>query len=158
MPRFAAVPLAIALVAPMPAASALSAPPRPAARHNVSDPIGSLVDRFNAARTDFAADDLAATLAPDYQEISPVGDVDSRDQVIGFYRPDRRVPAPAIKSSERAIALHGDWALVTERRSFDVPRPDGSVVTRSLRARYVAVRHGATWQLASAQFTPIPAR
>ena len=78
MPRFAAVPLAIALVAPMPAASALSAPPRPAARHNVSDPIGSLVDRFNAARTDFAAilaalregRDLPLDHEPDF--VSPV--------------------------------------------------------------------------------------
>lgn len=120
--------------------------------------VGRLVDRFNAARTAFDDRGLAGTLAPDYQEISPVGDIDSRDRVIGFYKPAQRGPAPALVSNERAVALHRDWALVTERLSFDMAKPDGTKVTRSLRARYVAVRTAVGWQLASAQYTGIPNR
>ncbi|MEH3160049.1 MAG: nuclear transport factor 2 family protein [Sphingomonas taxi] len=120
--------------------------------------LGQLVDRFNAARADFADTALAATLAPDFEEISPVGDVDDRAKVIGFYRPADRKPAPVLQGSERSIALHGTWALVTERLSFAMPRPDGTTLTRSLRVRYVAVKAPGGWQLASAQYTGIPAR
>ncbi len=120
--------------------------------------VAQLVDRFNAARSAFDDRGLAATLAPNYQEISPVGDVDSRDQVIGFYRADQRRPTPAMASSERAVSLHPGWALVTERVSFDMARPDGSKISRALRVRYVAVKAGTGWQLASAQYTGIPSR
>ncbi|MBI0475532.1 nuclear transport factor 2 family protein [Sphingomonas sp. MA1305] len=129
-----------------------------AAPASLATDVGQLVDRFNAARTAFDDRSLAATLAPDFQEISPVGDVDSRDQVIGFYRADQRKPVPTMTSSERSVALHRDWALVTERVSFDMAKPDGTTVTRSLRVRYVAVKAGAGWQLASAQYTGIPNR
>ena len=120
--------------------------------------VGQLVDRFRAARSAFDDRALAATLAPDYQEISPIGDVDSRDQVIGFYRADQRKPVPAMTSSERNVVLHRDWALVTERVSFDMAKPDGTTFTRSARVRYVAVKADGGWQLTSAQYTVIPSR
>lgn len=154
--RFVVALLALAPVTPLSATGIDHAATNPAP--NASDAVTALVDRFDAARTGFHAEALAATLAPDYQEISPVGDVDSREEVIGFYRSDKRIPSPDIKASERNVVAHGDWALMTERRSFDIQRPGGQVMTRSLRVRYVAVRHGRSWQLVSAQFTPIPAR
>lgn len=115
-----------------------------------------VVDRFNAARAAFDAAALGDTLAPDYQEISPVGDVDDRAKVLGFYGADRRRAGPAIQSSERHSAIHGAFGIATERLSFAMTRPDGVTMTRSLRARYVAVRRGAGWQLVSAQYTPVP--
>ncbi|MGW8141198.1 hypothetical protein [Sphingomonas zeae] len=39
-------------------------------------PLRALVERFENARTQFDAAALGSTLAPDYEEISPVGDVD----------------------------------------------------------------------------------
>ncbi|WP_210357156.1 MULTISPECIES: DUF4440 domain-containing protein [Sphingomonas] len=119
--------------------------------------VAQLVDRFNAARAAFADTDLAATLAPDYQEISPVGDVDSRAEVLSFYRPDKRTPVPAMTGSDRNVALHGTWGIVTERLSFAVPKPDGTTITRSIRVRYVAARGRSGWQLVSAQYTGMPA-
>lgn len=118
--------------------------------------IGALVDRFNAARRTFAEADLAATLAPDYEEISPVGDVDDRAKVLGFYRADQRQPAPPMRGSERHIVVRGSTGIGTERQTITLPRPDGTTATRSIRVRYVAIRGAAGWQLVSTHYTPIP--
>ncbi len=118
--------------------------------------VEQVVDRFNAARAAFDPVGLGATLAPEYEEISPVGDVDDRAEVLGFYRADQRKAGPAIQSSERRSAIHGPFGIATERLSFTMTRPDGATITRSLRARYVAVRSGAGWKLVSAQYTPVP--
>ncbi|USU11009.1 nuclear transport factor 2 family protein [Sphingomonadaceae bacterium OTU29THOMA1] len=115
-----------------------------------------VVDRFNAARAAFDEAALGNTLAPDYQEISPVGDVDDRAKVLGFYRADQRRAGPAIAHADRRTSLHGTFAIETERLSFTMTRPDGVSATRSMRARYVAVRSGRGWRLLSAQYTPMP--
>lgn len=141
---FEAAAIAIAVAAPVQAAD------RPGVE------VERLVERFNAARAGFDSAALAATLAPDYEEISPIGDVDDRAKVLGFYRPQDRKPAPAMQSSEREVVLHGTAAIETERLSFTVQRPDGTSVTRAIRVRYVAWRMADGWKLVSAQYTPIP--
>jgi len=115
-----------------------------------------LVDRFNAARSAFDEAALDATLAPDYEEISPVGDVDERAKVLGFYRAADRQPVPVMQSSDRHVVLRGATGVETERLSFAMPRPDGTTVTRAIRVRYVAMRGKDGWRLVSAQYTPIP--
>lgn len=115
-----------------------------------------VVDRFNAARAAFDEAALGETLAPDYQEISPVGDVDDRAKVLGFYRADQRRAGPVIERADRRTSLHGMFAIGTERLSFTMTRPDGVAATRSMRVRYVAVRGGGVWRLLSAQYTPMP--
>ena len=115
-----------------------------------------VVERFNAARAAFDEGALAETLAPDYQEISPVGDVDDRAEVLGFYRADQRRAGPAIAHGDRRTSLHGAFAVETERLSFTMTRPDGVSATRSMRVRYVVVRSGRGWRLLSAQYTPMP--
>jgi ketosteroid isomerase-like protein len=112
----------------------------------------ALVDRFEEARLRFDPVALAATLAPDYEEISPVGTVDPRAAVLGFYAPAARRPGPAMTADETVVRARGDTALVTRRQSIALP----GGTTRSIRVRYVARRHGGRWQLVSAQYTPIP--
>ena len=114
--------------------------------------VQALVDRFEDARTRFDPVALAATLAPDYEEISPVGTVDPRAAVLGFYAPAARRPAPAMTADDTVVRTTGDVALVTRRQSFTLP----GGVTRSIRVRYVARRTNGRWQLLSAQYTPIP--
>jgi len=113
--------------------------------------VRALVDCFQAARTAFDPATLATTLAPDFQEISPIGEVDTRAQVLGFYTPDKKTPAPPMTDDEVAVRLSGDTALVTQRTSFAIPGGP----TRSIRARFVARRTGGKWLLVSAQYTPI---
>jgi uncharacterized protein (TIGR02246 family) len=114
--------------------------------------VRALVDRFEAARRDHDPAALARTLAPDYQEISPIGEVDTREQVLGFYAPELKQPAPPMTNDEVAVRIAGDLAIVTQRTSIAIPgRP-----ARAMRIRYVARRTGAAWLLVSAQYTPIP--
>jgi len=132
------------------AAMAVAAPadaaPRPAAA------VEALVDRFDAARAAFDPAALAATLADDYVEISPVGTVDSRAAVLGFYTPDHRNPVPPMRQDERVVRVHGTIAFVTERKLLTLPNG----VTRAIRVGYVARRADRGWRLVSAQYTPIP--
>lgn len=135
----------IAAVAAAVATPAVAAP-KPAAV------VEALVDRFDAARAAFDPTALAATLADDYVEISPVGTVDSRAEVLGFYAPDHRNPVPPMRQDERVVRVTGGFASVTERKLLTLP--NGTV--RAIRVGYVARRAGDGWRMVSAQYTPIP--
>lgn len=114
--------------------------------------IQSLIDRFDAARIQHDPAALTKTLAADYEEISPVGEVDAREKVLGFYAPELKRPAPAMTSEPLVIRSRGNVAVITTRKSFTIP---GGPV-RSVRVRYVAERAAGRWLLVSAQYTPIP--
>lgn len=114
--------------------------------------VQSLIDRFDAARMQYDPDALAKTLAADYEEISPVGEVDARETVLGFYASEMRRPAPTMTNEPLVIRSRGNVAIVTTRKSFTVP---GGAV-RSVRVRYVAERAAGRWLLVSAQYTSIP--
>ena len=130
----------------------------PATAQRTPDAAGleRVIDRFNAARVAFDPAGRAATRAPGCEEISPVGDVDDRARVIGFYAADQRRAAPAIERGERRTALLPGFGVTTERVSIRVARPDGTAAIRSLRVRYVGLRRGADWLLVSVQYTPMP--
>ncbi|WP_294265726.1 nuclear transport factor 2 family protein [uncultured Sphingomonas sp.] len=115
-------------------------------------PLRDLAERFAAARSGYDAEALDATLAPDYEEISPVGTVDKRTDVIGFYTPDKKAPVPPMTADEWAVAAKGNFAIVTLRQSLTLPNG----MTRSLRVRHVARQDAGKWRLVSTQYTPIP--
>lgn len=115
-------------------------------------PLRKLAERFAAARAGYDAAALDATLAPDYEEISPVGTVDKRADVIGFYTPDKKAPVPPMAADEWAVAAKGNLAIVTLRQSLTLPNG----ATRSLRVRHVARQEAGKWKLVSTQYTPIP--
>lgn len=114
--------------------------------------VQSLVDRFEAARIQYDPAALTNTLAADYEEISPVGEVDTREKVLGFYTPESKRPVPAMTTEPLVIRSHGDIAVITTRKSFTFP----GGAARSVRVRYVAQRTAGRWLLVSAQYTPIP--
>lgn len=70
-------------------------------------PLRMLVERFETARTRFDPAALDRTLAPDYEEISPVGDVDTRDKVLGYYAPEAKRPAPPMTNSDIVVHARG---------------------------------------------------
>ncbi len=114
--------------------------------------IRSLVERFEAARLQHDPASLMKTLAPNYEEISPIGEVDPRAKVLGFYAPELKRSAPPMRSDEVVIHSRGDVAIITMRKSFVLP----GATPRSVRVRYVAQRSAGAWQMVSAQYTPIP--
>ena len=105
-----------------------------------------LVDQFVAAQRDFDQATLARLTAPDYVEISPVGEVDPREKMLGFYSLDKKRPAPPLTLGERSVRFYDRVAVATARLSYG---------PASLRGVYVARRGPKGWTLVSAQFTPI---
>ncbi|MBB4153832.1 hypothetical protein GGQ80_001738 [Sphingomonas jinjuensis] len=104
------------------------------------------VDGYVAAQRDFDQAALTRLTAPDFVEISPVGEVDPRDKVIGFYAPDKKREAPPVTVTEKTVRRFGATAIVTIRLGYG---PMG------LRGVYVARADKDGWRLVSAQYTPI---
>ena len=136
------VSLASTVVAPVYAADA-------------ANPLTELVQRFTAAQTAMDVPQLAALTADNYVEISPLGDVDPRDKMLGFYKKDdKRPPLPAVALDEVTTRQFGDTAVVTAKLSF-TRTVGGQARSVSMRAGYVAVKTGGSWKLVSSQYTPM---
>jgi uncharacterized protein (TIGR02246 family) len=111
----------------------------------------------DAQRT-FDQSAMTRLLTDDYVEVSPIGDVDLRAEVLGFYTPEARAKAPQLRSvqiDEPHLRVYGDQAMVIVRQTMNVETGDSTraVVMRvSLHLRKVDGR----WRISSAQFTPIP--
>ncbi|PZO74225.1 MAG: DUF4440 domain-containing protein [Sphingomonas taxi] len=117
--------------------------------------LGQRAEAFINVRNQFDQAAMIAMMAPEYQEISPVGEVDSRDRVIGFYAADNKKPAPPMTITETVARPAGALGVVTMRIAYAVPGKDGQMQTRALRAGFVARRIRGDWQFVSLQFTPI---
>ena len=140
---------------PMLIAGAPPAVARPTAAQDA--PLVKLIEDQAKAVTAFDQRALAALTAPDYREISPVGDVDERAAMLGFYAPANKVPAPAVDVGEVDVRRFGDMAVMSARITYTMAAAPGIAAPppRALRAGYVARRYGPAWKLVSAQFTPI---
>ena len=117
--------------------------------------LGQRAEAFVRVRNQFDQAAMIAMMAPEYQEVSPVGEVDSRERVIGFYAPDKKKPAPPMTITETIARPAGTIGVVTMRVAYAVPGKDGQMQTRALRAGFVARRIKGDWQFVSLQFTPI---
>lgn len=131
-----------------------TAPVRSQARDHDAALIG-LVDSFTRAQREYDQPKLAALTTPDYVEVSPIGDVDTRDEMLGFYAPDKKRASPELVISERLERRQGDTAVVLAKLSFTAPGPGGVARTVAMRASFVARRMGRTWRLTAAHYTPL---
>jgi hypothetical protein len=113
-----------------------------------------LVQTYTEAQRDFEPSKIDAIVIRDFYEISPLGEVDPREKVLGFYLPANKREAPTMEVSEPEVRTYGSTgtimvklsgavAMGAEKRSF------------AFRAGYVAVNEGGKWKLASAQYTGI---
>lgn len=136
-------------------AGSLNSAPASSAPNNVEAALSRLVDGFVDAQRRYDPRTLSELTTVDYIEVSPVGDVDTREEMLSFYAPAKKQPAPAITVSERTVRSHGDEALMLAKLTMSVPAPGGGVRAINMRATYVARRVGRNWRLAAAQFTPI---
>jgi ketosteroid isomerase-like protein len=100
---------------------------------------------------------MDSVLAPDYVEISPVGDVDDRAKVLGFYAPAQKPPGPAGTAtlSEVASRGYGEMAVTIAKLTFNITMPNGEAATRAMRTVFVTRNIGGRWLIVSSQFTPI---
>lgn len=114
----------------------------------------ALVQRYAKAQSDFDQAALKATTAENFVEISPIGEVDTREKVLSFYAPEQKRPSPELRVDEPAVRILGDTALVSARLSYAMHQ-DGVPRSFAMRAGYVARRIGNQWLLVSAQYTGI---
>jgi ketosteroid isomerase-like protein len=117
--------------------------------------LGQRAEAFVRVRNQFDQAAMIAMMAPEYQEVSPVGEVDSRERVIGFYAADKKSAAPPMTITEIVARPAGTIGVVTMRIAYTMPGKDGQMQTRAMRAGFVARRIKGDWQFVSLQFTPI---
>ena len=137
------------------AASLVSAPVAAQSVEVDIQKLGQRAEAFVRVRNQFDQAAMIAMMAPEYQEVSPVGEVDSRERVIGFYAADKKSAAPPMTITETVARPAGTIGVVTMRIAYTMPGKDGQMQTRALRAGFVARRIKGDWQFVSLQFTPI---
>ncbi len=110
--------------------------------------VTELVRKFLDAQSRHDVPTLRNLTAEQFVEISPLGEVDPRDKMLGFYAGEASPTRPVITVDERQVRIFGDSAIVTVKLSFNAGGQ-----ARSLRASFVAHKDGAQWKLVSAQHT-----
>jgi uncharacterized protein (TIGR02246 family) len=119
----------------------------------------SLVKQMTAAQATYDAAALDKLLTADYIEISPVGEFDSREKVLGFYKPELKPPAEKVTAKTEAtdfsIRSYGKFAVVITRLNYTITSEGKPLPPRSIRATFVCRREKSVWKIASAQYTGI---
>lgn len=118
----------------------------------------AVVQMLADAQRTFDQAAMNRVLADDYVEISPVGEVDLRAKVLGFYTPDQKGKGPLPSSvvlDEPNIRVYGDHAVVIARQTINM---EVGGVARAVVMRTTAQlrKVAGAWRIASMQYTPIP--
>jgi len=115
-----------------------------------------LVNTLIEAQRTFDQKQLDEILAPDYVEISPLGEVDPRDKVMSFYAPDKKLADPPTAAlDELSTRVYGETAVTIARVTFQIKGPDGSAAARSMRCVFVTRIIDRKWKIVSTQYTPL---
>ncbi len=114
-----------------------------------------LVQSYANAQIDFAPAKIDAIVTRDFIEVSPAGEVDTREKVLGFYEPSKKKGDPQrFVASEPVVRVFGNAASVVVMLTGSAT-VNGEKRSFSFRAGYLAVKDGGQWKLASAQYTGI---
>lgn len=140
-------------------ALALVAAPARAADPIVEKELIAAAQAVMDAQIRFDLKALDALLAPDYVEVSPIGDVDERAKVLSFYTPQAKVQMLAAgmeplstKIEETRIRVYGDQAIVIAKDTAAL-KVKGVVEQRSMRMLFHFRRIGGKWLLQTMQAT-----
>lgn len=119
----------------------------------------SLIKKMVDAQANYDPKALDEVFASDYIEISPKGEVDPRDKVLGFYKPEDKPPADkmtlAIEAGEYNIRNYGKFAIVVSKFDYKIVANGQPVPPRSIRCVVVFRKEKNSWKIASAQYTAI---
>ena len=123
------------------------------ARDDAAD-VTAVCGKFLDAQRTFDLPVIRALTAENYVEISPAGELDERDRMLGFYAPDKKRPAPPLKVEHELTRVFGDVAVQTIKLTYTMMAGD-QMRNMLLRATLVAHRQAGAWKLVSAQYTGI---
>ena len=135
-----------------------AAPPSQAAPA-VKDVTAQTRRYFDAVRRNDAAE-LDGIFSPDYVEVSPLGQVDKRAQVVGFYQVASRAQTgqPSeladVTVDDLVVSVYGDVAVVIAGESFKMSVA-GKPVARPVRSTLVWHRRAGVWTLVASHHTAI---
>ena len=117
----------------------------------------ALVKQMTEAQTRFDAATLDKIYTSDFIEISPIGEVDSRDKTIGFYKPEAKPPGemPSVTTDEFVIRAYGNFAVVIVRLTYAAAATPAARPPFSMRAMVVCRKEKGVWKIASSQYTGI---
>lgn len=118
------------------------------------DAVQEVVRKYAQAQAAFDVENLKVTTADSFVEVSPAGEVDAREKMLGFYAAPKG-PKPELQVDEQSTRLFGDTAVSLARLNFKMALPDGQSRGFAMRASYVAQKTGGVWKLVSAQYTAI---
>jgi uncharacterized protein (TIGR02246 family) len=119
----------------------------------------SLVKQLTDAQAAYDAAALDKIFTADYIEISPVGEFDPREKVLGFYKPELKPPADkmtaATEATDFSIRVYDKFAVVIARLNYTITSDGKQMPPRSMRATFVCRKEKGAWKIASAQYTGI---
>ena len=123
------------------------------------DALKSLVKQMTDAQAAYDAAALDKIFTADYIEISPAGEFDPREKVLGFYKPELKPPADKMTASTEAtdfsIRVYEKFAVVIARLNYTITSDGKQMPPRSMRATFVCRKEKGAWKIASAQYTGI---
>jgi uncharacterized protein (TIGR02246 family) len=117
----------------------------------------AVVQQLADAQRTFDQAALDRLLTADYVEVSPVGDVDERAKVIGFYSADAKAKSPEVSSiviDEPRVRIDGNHATVIVRQTTNVG-PAGASRAVVMRVTAHLRQGGNDWRIASTHYTGI---
>ena len=111
------------------------------AQSKEDDALKSLVKQFTEAQAAYDAAALDKIFTPDYIEISPVGEFDPREKVLGFYKPELKPPADKMtavtEATDFSIRVYDKFAVVIARLNYTMTSEGKPLPPRSIRATIV---------------------
>ena len=123
------------------------------------DALKSLVKQFTDAQAGYDAATLDKIFTADYVEISPAGEFDPREKVLGFYKPELKPPADKMtavtEATDFSIRIYDKFAVVITRLNYTITSDGKPLPPRSIRATIVCKKEKGAWKIASAQYTGI---
>lgn len=119
----------------------------------------SLVKQMTDAQINFQPQILDKIFAPDYIEVSPVGEFDSREKVLGFYKPELKPDSgkmsATVEATDFSIRAYDKFAIVITKLNYAMTSEGKPLPPRSIRATVVCRKEKGAWKIASVQYTGI---
>lgn len=123
------------------------------------DALKTLVKQMTDAQINYRAEILDRIFTADYIEISPIGELDPREKVLGFYKSEMKPSAGKmsanVEATDLSIRTYGQFAIVITRLNYQMTGEGKPLPPRSIRAMIVCRKEKSAWKIASAQYTGI---
>lgn len=116
-----------------------------------SSEFGKVVDAFLESERVFDPASMSRGMCASYAEVSPIGDLDRRDQVLSFYKPEDRIPVSLHRDVLEDAKL-GEVPFVIEKLTFEFTA--AGVTRRSvLVGSFWGTSENGTYKVCRVQYT-----